>query len=163
MVLELEVRIRDAPGTLIELLEPLSTHDANIQGVIHMHGEVQNKMVPVIVTFELPEDNYEANLANIKSEILARGIEIVRLQEEQAVTVSFIAIGHVFETGFVDTIKRMSRPGIRVVAIEARFKDFADPSSVLFTVQLENQRREQELMELIEIISKEKNLIIIKS
>ena len=29
--------------------------------------------------------------------------------------------------------------------METRFKDFADPSSVLFTVQLENQRREQEL------------------
>ena len=114
--LRVEVQIRDAPGTLIELLRTLSAHEANIQGVIHMHGEVKNKMVPVIVTFELPEDNYEENLARIKSEILEKGIEIVRLQEEQAVAVSFIAIGHVFETGFVDTIKRMSRPGIRVVA-----------------------------------------------
>ncbi|HMF34599.1 MAG TPA: hypothetical protein VKK79_24470 [Candidatus Lokiarchaeia archaeon] len=164
MVIELEVRIRDAPGTLIELLEPLSANEANIQGIYHMHGEkTAAGRIPVIVTFDLPEENYDTNLSNIKNAILEKNIEIVRVQEEEIVTVSFIAIGHVFETGFVDTIKRMSRPGIRVAAIEARFGDFSDPSSVLFTVQLDSQSREEELMQLIEIISKEKDLTIIKS
>jgi ACT domain-containing protein len=164
MVIELEVRIRDAPGTLIELLEPLSANDANIQGIYHMHAEkTSSGQIPVIVTFDLPEENYDSRLAALKEAILAKNIEIVRVQEEEIVTVSFIAIGHVFETGFVDTIKRMSKPGIHVMAIEARFGDFSDPSSVLFTVQLDSQDREEELMQLIDIIGQEKDLTIIKS
>jgi ACT domain-containing protein len=162
MVLELEVRLMDAPGKLIEMLEPLSKNGANIQGVFHMHGEVQNNLIPVLVTFTLPELHFDSNLNKIKKALLAKGIEIVRLSAEQAFTVSFLALGHVFQTDFVDTIKRLSKPGIRVISIEARFKAINDPSAVLFSIQLENKKRETELLQLIDEISKEKDLVIIK-
>ncbi len=162
MVLELEVRLKDAPGKLIEMLEPLSQNGANIQGVFHMHGEVQNNQIPVLVTFNLPEQHFDANLNKIKKALISKGIEIVRLSAEQAFTTSFLALGHVFQTDFVDTLKRLSKPGIRVISIEARFKSINDPSAVLFSIQLENKKKEAELLKLIEEISKEKDLVIIK-
>jgi ACT domain-containing protein len=162
MVLELEVRLMDAPGKLIEMLEPLSQYGANIQGVFHMHGEVQNNLIPVLVTFTLPELHFDSNLNKIKKALLAKGIEIVRLSAEQAFTSSFLALGHVFQTDFVDTIRRLSKPGIRVISIEARFKAINDPSAVLFSIQLENKKKETELLKLIDEISKEKDLVIIK-
>ena len=162
MVLELEVRLKDAPGKLIEMLEPLSQNGANIQGVFHMHGEVQNNQIPVLVTFTLPEQHFDTSLNKIKKALIAKGIEIVRLTAEQAFTFSFLALGHVFQTDFVDTLKRLTRPGIRVISIEARFKSIKDPSAVLFSVQLESKKKEAELLQLIDEISKEKDLVIVK-
>ena len=62
----LEVKLPDIPGSLIELIRPVSQHGGNIYGVLHHHDKKINNMIPVDIWFELSEELIQISLKNIK-------------------------------------------------------------------------------------------------
>ncbi len=118
--------------------------------------------VPVVVRFDLPEDLMEEKLEVIQSELRELDIEVSAITDlgvKQEV-VSVIITGHVFQTDFVDTFKRLQDIGAHVVRIEAMFKELNDISNVKFELHVDQQAI-KETMEELHRISQEKNLRMI--
>jgi ACT domain-containing protein len=161
MVLELQANLPDNPGTLIQLLKPISDNAGNILTVVHSREKKRGEKVPVTVHFDLPGNNIEERMKNITTELSQHNIEILKVTEiVQTEIINIIMLGHVFETDFVDTFKRISKTGAKVVRIEALFTDLKDISNVKFEIHV-NKQFIKNMMEEIEAICQEKNLNLI--
>ena len=75
-MINLEVKIPDTPGSLIELIKPISNNGGNVYGILHFHDRKTNNMIPVNISFELSESIQEVSLKKIKSELKERNIQI---------------------------------------------------------------------------------------
>ena len=64
----LEAKLPDVPGSLIELIKPISQNGGNIHGVLHHHDKKLNNMIPVDIWFDLSEESIEKSLENIKND-----------------------------------------------------------------------------------------------
>lgn len=162
MTIELKAKLPDKPGTLIRMLKPISDNAGNISTVMHMHEEKRGGKVPVIVRFELPVNSIEEKLQQITTELQSQSIEIVEITNLNVTKEVLTAImtGHVFETDFVDTYKRINSAGGKISRIEAMFTDPKDISNVKFDLQCDKADIKKILEELRTIVH-EKNLTLI--
>lgn len=160
----LEVILPDRPGSLIELIKPISENGGNIHGIIHFHDKKKDNLIPVHITFELKEELLQTNLAKIKSNLEYKGIKISKLtQEIPQQEIKIILWGHVFETDIVDTVKRISKVGARVSEIQAKLLDPLDESSVLLNIVIPISINRETIFNIIQEICREKNLMLFKS
>lgn len=160
----LEAVLPDRPGSLIELIKPISENGGNIYGIIHDHDKKKDNLIPVQVTFELKEELLQTNLAKIKSNLEHKGIKISKItQEKPQQQIKIILWGHVFETDIVDTVKRISKVGARVSEIQAKLLDPSDESSVLLNIIIPISINRETIFKIIQEICSEKNLMLFKS
>jgi len=163
-MIDLEVRIPDTPGSLIELIKPISNNGGNIFGILHHHDKKINNMIPVNITFELNEELKETSLENIKLELREKNIRIDKIalgEDKRHLTV--ILTGHVFDTDIVDTIKRLASKGIKVPELQAKFTEISEVSNVKFKVDFPESMRKEEILLELNKICKEKQLMLIHS
>ena len=163
-MIDLEVRIPDTPGSLIELIKPISNNGGNIFGILHHHDKKLNNMIPVNITFELNEKLKETSLENIKKELREKNIRIDKIAlgvEKRHITI--IMTGHVFDTDVVDTITRLAKKGIKVKELQAKFTEINEISNVKFKLDFPDSISKKELIRELNIICKEKELILIHS
>ena len=105
--LQIRALLPDTPGSLVELIKPISENGGNIFGILHFHDKKVNNMIPVNITFELHKDLIDTNLKKIQEILREKNIQIEKItfgDEKKHVTV--ILTGHVFDTDVVDTIHR---------------------------------------------------------
>jgi len=160
----LKAILPDRPGSLIELIKPISENGGNIYGIIHDHDKKKDNLIPVQVTFELIEEFLQTNLAKIKSNLEHKGIKISKItQEIPQQQIKIILWGHVFETDIVDTVKRISKVGARVSEIQAKLLDPSDESSVLLNIVIPISINQETIFKIIQEICSEKNLMLFKS
>jgi ACT domain-containing protein len=161
-MIELNVNLPDQPGTLIRMLKPISDYAGNISTVMHMHEEKKGNKVPVMVRFDLPENLRDEKLPLILKELKAQNIEVgeVKYLGVKLDSLVFIMVGHVFQTDFVDTFKRLNSIGGYVRKIEASFTEMTDVSNVKFEIEVDRQEIKKIMSEL-RLIAKEKNLTLI--
>ncbi|MHA1730925.1 MAG: hypothetical protein ACTSU5_03235 [Promethearchaeota archaeon] len=161
-MLELEALLVDAPGSLLRFIEPLSDNGANIHGIWHFHDrKTSDNKVPVLVTFGL-SDPVDERLERIKAGLAGQDIHVVRILKKRARDVlNVVLVGHVFQRNFVDTILRLSQPGIQVKGIQAEFTAPEDVSTVKFTILLDGVEFRPRVLEILEDICKEKELFLI--
>lgn len=161
-MIELNVNLPDQPGTLIRMLKPISDNAGNISTVLHMHEDKKGNRVPVMVRFDLPEDLRDEKLPIIIKELKAQNIEVgeIKYLGVKLDSLVFIMIGHVFETDFVDTVKRLNTIGAYVRKIEALLTEIKDVSNVKFELEVDHKDLKITLDELRKIC-KEKNLTLI--
>jgi len=163
-MIDLEVRIPDTPGSLIELIKPISNNGGNIFGILHHHDKKINNLIPVNITFELNEKLKESSLENIKKELREKNIRIDKITlgiEKRHLTV--ILTGHVFDTDAADTITRLAEKGIKVKELQAIFTEINEISNVKFKLDFPDSMSREELIRELKIICNEKNLILIHS
>jgi len=163
-MIDLEVRIPDTPGSLIELIKPISNNGGNIFGILHHHDKKLNNMIPVNITFELNEKLKETSLENIKKDLREKNIRIDKIAlgiEKRHITI--IMTGHVFDTDVVDTITRLAKKGIKVKELQAKFTEISEKSNVKFKLDFPESISKEELIRELNIICKEKDLILIHS
>ncbi len=160
----LEVKIPDIPGSLIELINPISQNGGNIHGVLHHHDKKINNMIPVDIWFELSEELIEVSLESIKKSLLKKNIQIIKISvDSKNKILTFILTGHVFDSDITDTIKRLDSKNIKVLELHAKFTEVGEISSVLMKVEFPEVMTKFELTNEIEKICKEKNLFLIRS
>ncbi len=160
----LEVKLPDIPGSLIEMIKPISQHGGNIYGILHNHDKKLNNMIPVTVWFELNEELIEISIKKIQKDLIEKNIEIIKTSigsKSQMITV--ILSGHVFDTDITDTIKRLDSKNIKVLELQAKFTGFEEISNVKLNLEFPESMTKIELIHIIEKISKEKNLFLIHS
>lgn len=160
----LEVNLPDIPGSLIELIKPISKNGGNIYGILHHHDKKINNMIPVEITFELSDNILESSIQNIQNNLIEKHIEIIRISiDSKQKTFIFILSGHVFDTDITDTLNHLNSKKIIVTELHARFSKSEDISNVKFKVKFPQNMTRVKLVEEINQICKEKNLFLIKS
>ena len=55
MKISLDVVLKDKPGQLVKLLEPISDHGANVISIVHLRETTTEGRVPVHVSFEVKD------------------------------------------------------------------------------------------------------------
>ena len=161
----LECLIPDHPGSLIELIKPISNNHGNIYGILHFHDRKKENMIPVSVNFEIPKDLLEASLEKLKKELTEKNIHIEKLTmgEKTRKDLVIILTGHVFDTDIVDTIKRLASKNIKVPELQAKFTEISEISNVKLKLVYPQSMTEHDLIQEISLICKEKNLFLIRS
>jgi len=160
----LEVKLPDIPGSLIELIRPISQYGGNIYGILHHHDKKINNMIPVDIWFELSEELVQVSLENIKKDLINKNIQINKISVgSKNKVLTFIITGHVFDTDITDTIKRLDSKNIKVLDLHAKFTEVDEISSVMMKVEFPDVMKKFELINEIEKICKEKNLFLIRS
>ena len=159
-----EVKLPDIPGSLIELIKPISQNGGNIHGVLHHHDKIINNMIPVDIWFELSEELIEISLENIKKDFLEKNIQLIKISVgSKNKILTFILTGHVFDSDITETIKRLASKNIKVLELHAKFTEVDEISSVIMKVEFPEIMTKVELVNEIEKICKEKNLFLIRS
>ena len=160
----LEVKLPDIPGSLIELIKPVSQNGGNIYGVLHHHDKKTNNMIPVNIWFDLSEELIELSLENIKKDLIEKNIQLVKISlGSKNKILTFILTGHVFDTDITGTIKTLDSKNIKVLELHAKFTEVDEISSVIMKVEYPEVMTKFELINEIEKICKEKNLFFIRS
>ena len=163
-MINLEVRIPDTPGCLIELIKPISDNGGNIFGILHHHDKKVNNMIPVNITFELNGELKEKKLENIKKALRKSKIQIdnakVGIEQRHLIV---ILTGHVFDTDVVDTIKRLASKNIKVSDLQAKFTELSKESNVKLKINFPESISKEQMIEELNKICREKNLILISS
>jgi ACT domain-containing protein len=160
----LEVKLPDIPGSLIELIKPVSQNGGNIHGILHYHDKKINNMIPVNIWFELSEELIEISLKNIKKGLMEKNIQLIKISVgSKNKILTFILTGHVFDTDITETIKRLDSKNIKVLELHAKFTEIDEISSVIMKVEFPEDMTKFELINEIEKICKEKNLFLIRS
>ncbi|NIQ38156.1 MAG: 2,3-bisphosphoglycerate-independent phosphoglycerate mutase, partial [Proteobacteria bacterium] len=78
MIIELEVLIEDKPGTLIQMLIPISENDCNIQGIYHGQRRAEDNLIPVFAKFEVADDRFRHVMDILRKRYAELNIEIVK-------------------------------------------------------------------------------------
>ncbi|MFX0082770.1 MAG: hypothetical protein ACFE94_13550 [Candidatus Hodarchaeota archaeon] len=163
-MINLEVKLPDTPGSLIELIKPISNNGGNIYGILHFHDRKINNMIPVNVTFELSKEIQEVSIKNIKKELKEKNIQIENINygiEKKLITI--ILTGHVFDTDVMDTIKRLASKNINVLELQAKFTELEEVSNVKLRIEFPEYMNKKELNNELRKICEEKNLFLITS
>ncbi|ODS36454.1 hypothetical protein BEH94_01140 [Candidatus Altiarchaeales archaeon WOR_SM1_SCG] len=161
MKIDMTLELKDIPGTLIEAIEPVSRHGGNIRSVLHLR--TGSGPVPVEIIFEVPD---ELSLNLIKNSLEERKIRISEIKVEgkkyyEKETHSFMLIGHVIDTGIMDTIDRLNEVGM-VSDLDVLMPSPDEKSSVMMNVDVDKEHSKK-LMDVMDEISTEKQLLSIKS
>ncbi|MHA2393274.1 MAG: hypothetical protein ACXAEX_15140 [Promethearchaeota archaeon] len=163
-MITLEVKIPDTPGSLIELIKPISNNGGNIYGILHFHDRKVNNMIPVSINFELAEDIQKVGLLNIKRELKDKNFQIENITygiEKNFLTA--LLTGHVFDTDVFDTIKRLASKNINVSELQAKFTELEDVSNVKLKIEFPEEISKDELIDELRKICEEKKLHLITS
>ncbi|MHA2281478.1 MAG: hypothetical protein ACXAC5_11540 [Promethearchaeota archaeon] len=163
-MINLEVKLPDTPGSLVELIKPISNNGGNIYGILHFHDKKVNDLIPVSISFELSEDIREVSLQNIRKELKENDIQIENITygiEKKEITV--LLTGHVFDTDVLDTIKRLAIKEINISELQAKFTELKEVSNVKLKIEFPEHMTKKELIDELRNICKEKKLFLITS
>ncbi|MFX0059239.1 MAG: hypothetical protein ACFE85_07760 [Candidatus Hodarchaeota archaeon] len=163
-MIKLEVKLPDRPGSLIELIRPISENGGNIYGVLHYHDKKVNDSIPVSITFELNQEIFDLSLSNIKKELKEKNIQIESIDLDiEKRNIIVIMTGHVFDTDILDTIKRLASRNVIVSELQAKFTEVNKISNVKLKIEFPDSMSKNDLIDELEKICKEKNLSLICS
>ncbi len=161
MKIDMQLALKDVPGSLLRALEPVSSHGGNIISVLHSRGKKER--VEVKVTFKIAD---QESLDLIRKEMEKRGIQVSDIRAEgkryySKKILSFILVGHVIDTDVRDTIDRINEVGL-VSDIDVVMPSPEQKSSVMVNVEVDNGKLER-LNSAVEKVCKEKDLLLISS
>jgi len=161
MKIDMQLALKDVPGSLLRALEPISSHGGNIISVLHSRGEKER--VEVKVTFKIAD---QESLDLIRKEMEKRGIQVsdIRVEGKRYYSkkiLSFILVGHVIDTDVRDTIDRINEVGL-VSDIDVVMPSPEQKSSVMMSVEVDNGKLER-LNSTVEKVCTEKDLLLISS
>ena len=164
-MIQLEVKLPDTPGSLVELIKPISDNGGNIYGILHYHDRKLNNLIPVIISFKfLNDERIEIRLNKIKEYLNEKKIKIERITlDGKERSLIIILTGHVFETDIVDTIKRLAAKQINVSELQAKITNISEVSNVKFKLEFPEAMSKDELLNELERICNEKGLSLLRT
>jgi len=155
----LDLELKDSPGELLKALTPISEMGINIHSVIHLRERKSDGKVPVRIVLE---DIDEDTLERIVERIEDRGILVTKVNNNlRKMDVDVVVIGHVVDTDIRDTIDRLNKYGL-VVDLDLTMPHPFKESSARMRIVVDSKKLE-DLSREMERISKEKDLLFIKS
>lgn len=161
-MIELEVKIPDSPGALIKLIKPISENAGNIHGILHSHEEKSNKMIPVMVSFDIIAEDKVKHLENIKDLLIEQDFQIISITNIPAAhQLTVILSGHVFRQNFEQTVIRINSTGAKVQDLEAKFNKPEEISNVKFLIEIPDEMDDEKVLAELKDICDEKELYLL--
>ncbi len=106
MKINADVYVKDIPGQLVASLEPISTFDGNIIGVVHNREQVISGKILVNIIFDITPENLEL----LKKEWKARDVIIVNLDEAvENYSMDYMLVGKLNASEIDDMINEISK------------------------------------------------------
>lgn len=163
MKAEAIVYLKDAPGTLLEALAPISAHGGNVLSISHFRERIKSGMVPTLISFEVKDLE---QLEVIKKDFLKQGVEVTEITLEgrkivKRKTLAVVLIGHVMATDAKNTIDRLDEYGAFVNSFDLSIAKTELPSAALMHIVIEESKYEG-LLKLLDKIAEEKKLVVIR-
>jgi len=161
MIVHMQLELKDVPGNLIRVLEPISSHGGNIISVTHSRGSKKTVMVQII--FSIGDLRM---LELIKSSLSKHKIRPKRIDLEgrryySRNIIDYMLVGHVIDTDLRDTIDRINQIGL-VSDIDVVMPSPEDKSSVLLRVETDAHKAGK-LLECVKGICDEKRFLLVRS
>jgi len=160
MKISLDVVLKDRPGQLLRMLEPISQMGGNVISRVHLRETVKEGRVPVHVSFEIGDSK---TLDEILEEIEKRDIWVSKVGEiKRKERHTFLLVGHIVDTDLRDTIDRIHEVEGAVVAdVGLTMPDPDLESSARIVMDVRRDVLENVLSRIDEIAG-EKGLLVIK-
>ncbi len=163
MRINLEVNLRDIPGELLRVLDPIAKYGGNIVSIIHLRERLlkPSQRVKVNLIVEVPS---QKALENMIKEIEEKGIIVSKVGEVKKKRIVTVAlVGHIVDTDLRDTIDRIN--DLKYALVEDVSLSMPSPekeSSAIFEISLDENVDLAKFYKELEKICKEKNLLLIR-
>lgn len=156
------MELKDAPGQLVKVLDPISRYGANIQNVVHKREEkTPLGKVPVTVILEVKDKD---RLDKIVGEIEEVGARINRIGEEEVTAKAvLLLVGDIIQTDIRDSVERLnSVEGARVSDLSLAVGESEEESSARIIIEATGQESLGSSLSKLREIAKEKDLLVIE-
>ncbi|NOZ77403.1 MAG: ACT domain-containing protein [Euryarchaeota archaeon] len=160
MKISLDVVLKDRPGQLVKLLEPISQKGGNIISIVHLRETVKEGRVPVHVSFEIKDSS---TLEEILEEIEKRDIWVSKVGElSHKERYTMVLVGHIVDTDLRDTIDLIHEVEGAVVAdVGLTMPDPDMESSARIVIDVHREVLEN-VLERVDEIARKKDLLVIR-
>ncbi len=160
-IVTLVVELRDKPGQLAKVIEPVSRYRGNILSIVHKR-EKRTPLgnVPVEISIEIDERNIEKLVDSIKAQgVVVKSYNEVRLTS----TSSVMLIGHIIHTDLADTINAVDETGFaEVVEMHISMPYLEKPSTAIVTISATGDEKLREALNRLKEICKKKSITVIE-
>jgi len=101
----IRLELVDQPGQLLAALSPIADNGGNLLSIYHERGNLTPRgHIPVEVDLEATDDQFDAIVAGLRAE----GINVMQAGTERYVEeLTLLLVGHVIDTDFSDTLRRI--------------------------------------------------------
>jgi len=158
-IVTLVVELKDKPGQLAKVIEPVSKHRGNILSIIHQR-EKKTDRVPVEISIEIDEKNVQKLVESIRAQgVVVKSYNEVRL----TATTSVMLIGHIIHTDLANTIDAVDRTGFaEVVEMHISMPCLDKPSTAMVTISATGEEELKKAIGSLKNICKKKGIAVIE-
>jgi ACT domain-containing protein len=157
----MKLEMKDTPGQLVRVLEPISECGGNIIAVIHQRDpESESDTLDVQIVLDLPAGRLQALVDQIKG----LGVNILRIGEERLIhKQSLIMIGHIMHTDISDTVDQIDRTGFAEVSeLSLMMPAINERSSARITIRTANRKDMENALGILRQVAGKKDLLIVE-
>lgn len=153
--------MKDKPGQLVEVLQPISELGGNIIAVIHEREPgTSDEYLEIQIVLTIHDSKVDILLDRLRS----KGASIVRFGKERLVHKSdIVMIGHLLHTDLTDTVDQIDRTGVaEVTELSIVMPGINQPSSARITIKAITDDDLKHAIDILRKVASEKDLLIIE-
>lgn len=106
MKINADIYVKDVPGQLVASLEPISTYEGNIIGVVHNREQVISERILVNIIFDMDK----VNLERLKKEWRSKDVIIVKMDEAvESYTMDYMLVGKLTASKIQEIMDKASK------------------------------------------------------
>ena len=157
----MKLEMKDTPGQLVSVLEPISKCGGNIIAVIHQRDpESDSGTLDVQIVLDLPAGRLPLLIDQIK----ALGVDILRIGEERLLHKrSLIMIGHIMHTDISDTVDQIDRTGFAEVSeLSLSMPAIHERSSARITIKTANRADMESAVAILRRVAGKKEILVVE-
>jgi len=125
MKINADIYVKDVPGQLVASLQPISTYDGNIIGVVHNREQVISGRILVNIIFDMDKPNIE----RLKKEWRSKDVIIVKMDEAvESYPMDYMLVGELTASFIEDLMSRASKD-IPLQSIDVGYSSKGNSSS----------------------------------
>ncbi len=161
MRVSMDLEIKDAPGQLLNALQPISELKGNLKSVVHHHEKhTPRGTIPVQLVFEAEP----SILDNIITKLEENGIGVIRVDEERMMEHgAVLLVGHIVHTDIQNTIESIDKTGYaEVVEISLSMPHIDTTSSASLKIDAVGREELYDAIKVLKNIAEEKDLLVIE-
>lgn len=154
-----DIYVRDVPGQLVASLEPISTYDGNIIGVVHNREQVISGRILVNIIFDMDKPNLE----RLKREWRTKDVIIVKMDEDtESYSMDYMLVGDL-STSAIEALMVKASEDIQLQSIEVGYSAKSGKSSrtAMISVSVSTKEDLQKLDNFMSEEAKKSNLTYI--
>lgn len=155
------LELNDEPGELLNALEPIADHGANLLSIFHERGNLTPRgRIPVEVDIECHPDRFES----ITDALRAAGVNVVQAGEERyGEELSVLLVGQLIDADLSDTVSQLeSCTGASVTDLSLLAPDGVDETASAHVRLATEPGRAQEVLSTVRDLAADKELLVVE-